>query len=256
MMTIRCGRSGRTNVVESLAFAMVVLCLVGAVIYLVGCPGKGPSVSAPEGAGPVRVVFDIRQDIELIRLSLFGEPPQFAIWLEEPRTHKLRTVFVTYRSGFGDWVGKAECPAALPKWFEVFAEETGSSGAPTFDNPAPDAVTGATPQGEEFTCFVDVPYGSRWICWIEMNLSGDFNESYRPNDPARKFVDMDLSGQPPLLYRAEFTAVPGAEAKVELYGQSVLDKAGRVRVEPVGDDVTTARAVFKQIEISFLPVGQ
>ncbi|MHC4457472.1 MAG: hypothetical protein ACYS0I_10345 [Planctomycetota bacterium] len=98
--------------------------------------------------GPVLIEFEIHQDKDLILLSIFGEPPQFAIWLEDPATNRLQTVFVTYRSGSGDWIGKSSCPAALPRWFEVFGQETNSVGLPTFDNPVPDAVTGATPQAE------------------------------------------------------------------------------------------------------------
>ncbi len=208
--------------------------------------------------GPTLIEFDICQDMELIRLSVFGEPPQFAIWLEEavsPRScfrkkaRGLQTVFVTYRSASGDWIGKTECPAALPRWFEVFRQETNSTGLPTFDNPAPDAVTGATPQAEHFQIRVEVEPGSRWICWIEMNLSGDFNDKYRGHNKEEKTVDLHFSGQPPLVYRAEITAIPGKHVVPELYGQSVPDSPAGETVQPVSDDVTTARDIFKTIDI-------
>ncbi len=199
--------------------------------------------------GPTFIEFEIHQDKDLILLSLFGEPPQFAIWLEDPLSHRLQTVFVTYRSGSGDWIGKTECPAALPRWFEVFRQETNSTGLPTFDNPVPDAVTGATPQAEHFKTNFEVELGSRWICWIEMNLSGDFNDKYRGHNKEEKTVDLHFSGQPPLVYRGEITAIPGEQIVPELYGQSVLDSPAGETVQPVSDDVTTARDIFKSIEI-------
>jgi hypothetical protein len=200
-------------------------------------------------AEPVLIEFEIYQAIDLIRQSLFGEPPQFAIWLEDAQSHRFQTVFVTYRSGYGEWVGKVECPAALPRWFEVFKAETGSTELPNFDKPAADAVTGATPRAEEFKTSVRVPYGSRWVCWIEMNLSGDFNEAYRDHDIERKMVDVYFSGQPALVYRGRITAIPGERETPALYGESILDGAGGVTIRPVSKGVTTAKNIFKSIEI-------
>jgi len=215
----------------------------------VNCVDEHRVKNAGQGAGPVLIEFDIRQDMGLIRQSLFGEPPQFAIWLEDAQSHRLQTVFVTYRSGYGEWVGKLECPAALPRWFEVFKAETGSTGLPTFERSAADAVTGATPKVEEFKTSVEVPFGSKWICWIEMNLSGDFNEAYRDHDIEQKKVDVYFSGQPPLVYRGEITAMPGEKMAPKLYGESILDGAGGVTIRPVSKGVTTAKNIFKKIEV-------
>ena len=217
--------------------------------------GKQPlEIRSPSG-GPTLIEFNIRQDMDLIRHSLFGEPPQFAIWLEDPVTHGLRTVFVTYRSASGHWIGKTKCPAALPRWFEVFKQETNSTELPSSENPAPDAVTGATPQTEHFRTSVEVEPHSRWICWIEMNLAGDFNDAYRDHDVEKKTVDVYFSGQPPLVYRGEITAIPGGSIVPELYGQSVLDGPVGETVQPVSDDVTTARNIFKAIEVRVVRTG-
>jgi len=202
-----------------------------------------------QGTGPVLIEFEIHQDMGLIRQSLFGEPPQFAIWLEDAASHRLQTVFVTYRSGYGEWVGKVKCPAALPRWFEVFKSETGSKELPDFDSPASDAVTGATPVVEEFKTTVEFPFGGKWICWIEMNLSGDFNEAYRAHDIERRKVDVYFSGQPALVYRGRVTALPGEKVRPELYGESVLGSDGGVKIQPVSEGVTTAKDIFKTIEI-------
>jgi hypothetical protein len=223
-------------------------------VLLAGCAASRDTERLPT-KGPVLIEFNIRQDTDLIRRSLFGEPPQFAIWLENPVNHRLQTVFVTRRSGAGDWVGKRECPAALPRWFEVFKEETNSPGLPAFDNPAPDAVTGATPKIADFSTIVEVEPNSRWICWIEMNLAGDFNEAYRDHDAEEKIIDVHFSGQPPLIYRGEIKATPGERIVPELYGQSVVDGTDGNTVQPVSDAVTTARNIFKSIEIRVRGLG-
>lgn len=215
----------------------------------VNCVDEHRVKNAGQGAGPVLIEFEIGQDMGLIRQSLFGEPPQFAIWLEDAQSHRLQTVFVTYRSGYGEWVGKLECPAALPRWFEVFKEETGSTELPNFDKPVADAVTGATPRVEEFKTSAHVPYGSKWICWIEMNLSGDFNEAYRDHDIERRMVDVYFSGQPALVYRGEITAMPGEKMAPKLYGESVLDSDSGTTIQPVSEGVTTAKDIFKKIEV-------
>ena len=66
--------------------------------------------------------IDIHQNQELIYLSTYAEPPQFAIWLEDISTGESKTVFVTHRVSIGDWEGKANVPVALPKWFKTFRE--------------------------------------------------------------------------------------------------------------------------------------
>ena len=199
---------------------------------------------------PVLIEFDIRQDMELPYLTPFSEPAQFAIWLEDPVSGRLQTIFVTYRSATGDWIGTAKRPGSLPRWFEVFRKETSSAELPNFDNSAPDAVTGATPQQEHFKTSIAVEPGSRWICWIEVNLAGDFNAKYKDQDEVAKTVDWDFVGQPALIYRGQITAKPGQKITPQLYGQSVLNSPDGKTVQPVSSDVTTAKNIFRTIKIS------
>ena len=70
--------------------------------------------------GRTLIQIDIHQNKKIIHLSNFAEPPQFAIWLENPSTKELKTVFVTHRVAKGDWEGKANVPVALPLWFKLF----------------------------------------------------------------------------------------------------------------------------------------
>jgi hypothetical protein len=193
--------------------------------------------------GKAVIQVDIRQNMDIIHLSTFGEPPQFAIWLEDPATQDLVTVFVTHRVATGDWEGKADVPVALPQWSRLFTGESGSAGRSDL------IITGATPKEDFFSVRAEVRPNSEWICWIEMNLAGDFNEAFPEFDIDNFYEDEFSRGQPSLLYRAEIKAVEDMVFTPVLTAQSVLSN-GDVRVEPVSEGVTTARYVFDTILIS------
>jgi hypothetical protein len=60
---------------------------------------------------------------------------------------------------------------------------------------------------------------------------------------------LHFSGQPPLVYRGEITAIPGEQIVPQLYGQSVLDSPTGQTVQPVSGDIITARDIFQSIMI-------
>ena len=113
------------------------------------------------------------------------------------------------------------------------------------------AVTGATPKEDYFTVRVEVKPGTDWICWIEMNLAGDFNEAFPEFNPETFYEDEFSRGQPPLLYRAEVKAIEDMTFTPNLEAQVMWDN-GVVSIEPVSDGVTTARNVFDTIRISII----
>jgi hypothetical protein len=199
--------------------------------------------------GRTLIQFDIHQNKDLIYLSTFSEPPQFAIWIENAKTHKLKTVFVTNRVGNGNWEGKANVPVALPRWFELFRGTNQSYKATGTDKFM--AVTGATPKGDFFSVRIEVEPGSMWNCWIEMNLAGDFNDSFPEFNLQTLKEDEFSCGQPALLYTVPITAQEGMKYSPVLFGQSIWE-TGKSRVEPVSDGVTSARDVFDKIEISVI----
>lgn len=198
--------------------------------------------------GRTQLEFDIRQDQELILFSVYAEPPQFAIWLENPETGQLKTVFVTYRSAQGDWEGKADCPGSLPLWFEVFKREYQVNHLPGRGKSAPIAITGATPQAEHFKIRAEVPPGSEWICWIEVNLAGDFNEQF-DSVSGNPIAMLDESGQPAIIYRAKILSQVGQEVTPELFGMSIFGAQLEETIRPVTEKVTTARDIFSNIKI-------
>ena len=225
---------------KDVARRAVALALALATIASLGCAPRSD-----------RVVLEIRiqQNMDQILFSDFGEPPQTAIWLEDPATHRLRTVFVTWRSGAGEWKGKSECPPALPRWFQVYRTETGRKGLPTPQHPAPDAVTKATPLKKHFAAKADVAPCTKWVCWIEVNISADFNEHFQQYDEKTQTMDTHFSGQPSLVYRAEITATPGERVVLTPYAYTQPDSPTGTLVRDL-KPITTAKTLFKAIEIT------
>ena len=199
--------------------------------------------------GRVQIQFDIHQNLHILALSTFAEPPQFAIWMENAKTHELKTVFVTRRASTGDWEGKTHVPTALPRWYDLFMEE--NTPFTIIENDKFMAVSGATPKQDFFSVRVEVKPNSKWICWIEMNLAGDYNESY-PELNLEKFEeDVFATGQPALLYKAEIIAEKGRIYTPAIIAQSIWEN-GENRIEPVGDDITTAKNVFDTLKITVI----
>ena len=218
---------------------------LGLLACLVACGAGCAFHSGPDCA---RLELRFRQNMDLILFSDFGEPAQMAVWLEHPETGHVRTLAVTRRSARGDWKGKSECPAALPRWFEVYRRETGRKGLPTPQAPAPDAVTRATPTTERFVWTADVEPGSRWVCWVEVNISADFNAAFPKLDEATQRMDTHFCGQPSLLYRAEVVAEPGARVLPALWGRTVRDTAtGETSRDLKG--ITSAKNILAAIEV-------
>lgn len=201
--------------------------------------------------GRTLIQIDIHQNKKIIYLSNFAEPPQFAIWLENPVTKELKTVFVTHRVAKGDWEGKANVPVALPQWFKLFRGNKNPGEGAVQNKKSDLAISGATPKGDYFSIRVEVEPGSEWICWIEMNLAGDFNDAYPEIDIETLREDEYSNGQPALIFRSDVKAIEDHKFIPEIVSQSTWDK-GVVTVEPVSDGVTNAKDVFDDIQISII----
>lgn len=207
--------------------------------------------------GRTLIQVDIHQNKKLIHLSTFAEPPQFAIWLENPVTQELKNIFVTHRVAVGDWEGKANVPVALPQWFRLFRGNSNSSGsaesAGLYSSQKNNdlVISGATPKADFFSIRVEVKPESEWICWIEMNLAGDFNEAFPEFDIETLTEDEFSNGQPALLFRSEVKAIENSSFIPVITAQTIWDD-GSVSVESVSEGITTARYVFDTINISVI----
>jgi hypothetical protein len=201
--------------------------------------------------GKTDIAFRIHINQQLVQESAFGESPTFAIWLEEPSTGRCRTVYVTRRAAEGDWEGKAEVPPALPCWFEVYKREYQTRELPGVEKQAPVAVTGATPEPGYFITRARVHTGTTWKCWIEVNLSGDYNEQYQEYNEEAKTVDEYGNGQPALIYSVLIDAVEGNSFIPQIAGMCVPDSPGDSLIRPL-KGITTASSVFDEISIELM----
>jgi hypothetical protein len=193
----------------------------------------------------VQIEFDIHISKQAVYLSTYSEPPQFAIWLENPKNGDCKQVFVTNRVSAGDWEGKADVPVALPYWVAVFRKPKNGKQDRSDEEIA---ISGATPKDEYFRVRAEVSPGSEWICWIEMNLAGDYNEFY-PQFNKITFQEDEFScGQPALLYRTELKADAGLEYHPDIYKMSLWE-SGESSLAAVDNSITTAQSVFDKIDI-------
>jgi hypothetical protein len=192
--------------------------------------------------------FLIHINEALVQQSVFGESPTFAIWLEDPVSGETHTVFATRRVATGDWEGKRDVPVALPIWSKVNQAELlrrSQKAAAAND----DLIsTGATPLPGYFRSRVRIAPQTKWVCWIEMNLAGDFNESYPRYDPETMIEDEYSTGQPSILYRVDIEARKDNIVIPVVQGMSMVNASGQAMVIPL-QGITTATGVLDEISI-------
>ncbi|MFC2076303.1 hypothetical protein ACFLT7_04390 [candidate division KSB1 bacterium] len=195
----------------------------------------------------VTITFNITQSIELYEASDWGEPAQAAIWLEDPATGNVRTVWVTSRTATGNFLGKVECPNSLPAWIGVFRAEFGRDDYPTPQKPIPDAVTGATTRAEKFSVKTTVPSGTTLNYYIEVNVSGDFNAAFATfTDDGRP--DQYGCGQPSLVYKGTIHAKKDATSKPKIIGRTRrMIRSSEIINELTG--IESAIHLYKHIEV-------
>ncbi len=192
----------------------------------------------------VRLSFGLDQAV--YDYSDYGEPPQIAIWLEQPGKQRIKTLFVTRRTANADWHGKTMCPVSLPYWTSRFQKETGKKGTPGRDIPVPDGVSSATPKDKVTVTFF-LELGTEWDYYIEMNVAGDFNRRF-PSMLDNGMPDSQGNGQPSLLYRGKLKAIPGYEDLPKLMGRTMQLDAVDSIIEDL-EGISDARKVLKHIKL-------
>lgn len=203
----------------------------------------------PRKPADVALIFSIQQDQKVYDQSIYGEPPQFSIWLENPNTGDVKTIFVTRKTGTGDFEGKSHVPVALPAWIAVFQKETGRQDTPSPMHPV-DIITGATPKEGTFSKKTTVVLGSEWFYFIEVNVAGDYNPSF-PSYSASGVPDPHGNGQPSIIYRGKIKAIPGKESMPELIGRT---EQMYLETNIISDlkGISSAREVFREIKVACL----
>ncbi len=214
------------------------LLVVGALLV-----GFGEAV-AVGGAWVFVVSFDINEG--LWKATEWTEPPQLALWLENDTTGAVRTLFVTRRTASDDWEGQSSVPASLPYWVTRYQREFGRERGPTSEDPLPDAVTGATPK-LSFSHAFEVE-GGEWSLYLEVNVSGDYNEHYRRVVTDGVLADFG-AGQPSLVYRARDITGADGPTRLEIIGQtSLAEEPEEMLVEP--RHITSAHRLIQNIALT------
>ena len=165
----------------------------------------------------------IKLSLELKKAKHFWHP-QVAIWVEDTSGNYLETLYVTKATAKGIFLGgrtkdnykeldtnteneddSYRRVNALPVW----SHKRGviySDGlyVPTFDDPIPDGITGATPLSN-FKVNTSVDYSQPIVIKLEINVAFDDNEYYSEYDFADDEVFHNGTGQlgqPSLIYSA------------------------------------------------------
>ena len=191
--------------------------------------------------------FKMNVDRKIYRHTNYGEPPQIAVWLEQPENEKIRTVWVSHRTGRQQWKGKVECLTSLPYWESRHKKEKSSFKERSIFKKLIDALTGATPKGGEFIVKTSVPEGSIWEYYIEVNLSGDFNVNF-PSSLENGEPDPDGNGQPSLIYKGIIEVKNGNTDIPEIIGRT--DQW--IPVDTIITDlsgITSAMKIFSSVQI-------
>ncbi len=227
----------------ALGLALALLATLHATLLSATAAGKAAT------ADSVQVSFTIDQDRAIYEDSDYGEAPQVAIWLENLENGEKRTVYVTWRTATGRFAGKVDCPVSLPSWVRVWREESGKEGLPSPRQEAPEAVTRATGD-ERIEAGAVLPRGGRWRYYIELNVAGDFNDTFPVESPTG-VLDRHGNGQPSLVWSGVIAAEPG--------GSSTPEPLGRTEQHQFADSLTadlsgmdSALKVFTAIRVACL----
>jgi lysophospholipase L1-like esterase len=206
--------------------------------------GDKEVIDSPE---QVTLRLSLKLDPNVYEKSHYKKPPQFAVWLEKVPEGTIRTVWVTEKTGTGGWGRDITRSVSLPYWVSRWNLETQSRSFPTPENPATDAVTGATPK-VDFIAETTVPAKSVWSYFIEVNVSGDYNDAFpvAQKDGQR---DRQGNGQPSIIYKGQITSSPGQRSIPRLIGRTEQLQGVRHIITDV-EGITTAKNLFSIITVS------
>lgn len=196
----------------------------------------------------IRLVYNY----DVYTKPIFFKPksqPSYVIWVQEPESGFIESIFVTQKAGKNKWTFTSSRPEVIPVWYGVNKREKERSD---FDI---DAISGATAKGEGATILWQVPeelIDKEVDIFIEANNSFDFNEFYGKdkNDPGYS----GANGQPSLVWKASLDLSGNQRSSLtpEIIGHG--DRLGRTHfVSPDTTKITTAAQTFRKITIHFNP---
>lgn len=191
-----------------------------------------------------KIEFKLKINKENYLNSIYGESPQIAIWLEEINSDRIKNVYVTYRAGKNDWVGKVNCKIAIPYWQSRL--KSSDKNNELLQNEV-EAVTSATSKTDIVLATVSLENKSEWKYFIEVNVSGDYNNEFKPvlNNGV---PDYEGNGQPSIVYSGSINL------KTDVISEPVI--IGRTHQLSLRDslftdihNITSAKNILEKIEI-------
>jgi hypothetical protein len=221
--------------------------LTGAIVLFSCSDSKKSKAKLNTDLESVGLRFSFEIDKEVCQGTKYKRTPQIAIWLENAKTGDIQTVCVTYKTAKGRWGGDITRPVCLPWWTKKWNTETGTSGEPSVRQPVVDAVTAPTPKAE-FTRAIEVNRGSKWNYFIEVNVSGDFNETFAETSSAGT-KDKHANGQPSIIYKGTITAEPENSDTPKVIARTDQFKIVDTLITDM-QGITTADKLLKEIEIT------
>jgi len=232
----------------------------------------------------VEVSFSLVLNWTVYQKSLWGDPPQFAIWISNEAKNEVITVAVTHRTAMNDWIGKPSCPVSLPIWGLQTKKSSSSTNNIRLNNVQVDAISGAsfkistymkaifavkkksTHQSvnqheiDAITCAtpiynfrrkITIPTGSKWTYFIEVNCSGDYNNFYTSRDLQSGETDLNGNGQPSIIYRGIINTNERTISSPVLYGISDQHKLVTA-INKNLESVTTAKNLLSKIKVEIV----
>jgi len=172
--------------------------------------------------------------------------PTFAVWIEEKKSGYVHTIFVTGKAGKNKWMMADERPSSAPVWMGIRKK-----AASTMEI---DSVTGATPGGDGFTIYWQVPenLANRSVdIFLEGNVSFDYNAHYRKDAGKSDTGYSDVNGQPSLVWKGTINTGGGNSETVPV----IIGHGSVLGTDSVIDSdlsrITSAKNIFSYIKYSY-----
>lgn len=210
---------------------------------------EADSVAYDSNSVSLQFFFEINK--ELYQQTNFGEPPQLAIWIENPDSSVVKTVWITHRTARQDWKGKIECPVSLPYWEYRIFQEGDKTETKDNRNSTIDAVSQATPKEGRLIASILVPPTSQWDYYIEVNVSADYNKTftYWSQDG---LPDSEANGQPSIVYSGRILADGKSHSTPVLSGRTDQRHAVN-RLSGDLSGITTAKYLIGNLQVKSTP---
>jgi hypothetical protein len=184
-------------------------------VVLICCSCKNPKVVEPAFTLIETNVDKPGADLEITfnRGKTLNEPT-FVFWIEDLEGNYIETLYITRYFGSGIYAriplgggrykagqSRAARRSALPHRLHQPAKKEGKVMIPSPDQPLPDGITSATPQGD-FVIHAKAlkPLPPRFKIMFEINQPWDFNKYW--NNTLYPDFDYQASSQPALVYSA------------------------------------------------------